>query len=71
MQNNIEMFFCSDGGLKLNNGGLGVVASINQGLVLETLFKQPRNYNQYTSHRCEEMGLLNAILIFEAITHYQ
>jgi hypothetical protein len=70
-KNNVEIVFCSDGGLKLNNGGLGIVASIDKVIVLETFFKLPRNYNDYTSHRCEAMRLLNAILIFKTINHYR
>jgi hypothetical protein len=49
----------------------GVVGSINTTVVLETNFKLPRIFNDYTSHRCEAMGILSAITIFEAIQRFR
>jgi hypothetical protein len=70
-EKNLEMEFLSDGGLKSNIGGSGVVASIASITVLETQFKLPKIYEEYTLHRCKALGLLNSVMLFEKLQYFR
>jgi hypothetical protein len=66
-----EIVFCSDSGVNNNIAGFGLVARIDNQVVLQNMKKLGDIYNKYTFHQCEAMGLLCAVSTLEAIVLYQ
>jgi hypothetical protein len=63
--------FFSDGGVKANKAGFGLVASIQEKIVLDNRFKLPQIYNEYTSHCSEALGVYSALNTFLAIVKFR
>jgi hypothetical protein len=59
-KNKINLILCSNGGVKNNIAGFGIVASCEGKIIMEGKQKLPRIYNQYTSHISEDFGILTA-----------
>jgi hypothetical protein len=66
----ITINFCSDGGVKHNIAGFGIVASINNIIILKNKQRLKSTYNKFTSHRSEAVGMLAAINTLYAIQSF-
>lgn len=64
---NIKMEFCGDGGVKNNFAGYGMVAIINNQILIKNNQRLQEVYNTYTSHRSEAYGILSTIITIEMI----
>jgi predicted RNA-binding Zn-ribbon protein involved in translation (DUF1610 family) len=69
--NNLQITFCSDGGVRENIASFGVVASINEKIILRNRQILPAIYNNYTSHRSEAYGVLAAFYSLQKLYQYQ
>jgi hypothetical protein len=58
---NLRIRFCSDGGVRFNTAGFGMIGSIDNNTVITNKQRLPAIYNDYTSHRSEAFGILSAI----------
>jgi hypothetical protein len=61
----LEMVFCSDGGVRENRAGFGMVGSVEGKIVVECHHRLHEIYNDYNSHRSEAWGILSMELITE------
>jgi hypothetical protein len=66
----ITIKFCSDGGVKHDVSGFGIVASINNIIILKNKQRLISTYNKFTSHRSEAIGMLSAINTMYAINSF-
>jgi ribonuclease HI len=66
-----EICICSDGGVKDNKPGVGIVISNELNIIATNKFKFDNEYNDITSYRCEGVGLLGAVKSFKnMLLHY-
>jgi hypothetical protein len=61
---------CSDGGLRNNCAGFGVVFSINNSVVASTQMRMKQGYNEFTSYRMEAVGMLGAMALYDKLQEY-
>jgi hypothetical protein len=67
----LNLVFCSDGGVTDNAAGYGLVGSVDNNTILTNKYRLPEIFNKYTSHRSEACGLLSAIIHAQVIIKYQ
>jgi ribonuclease HI len=66
-----EICICSDGGVKNNTPGVGIVTANGASIIATSKFKFDPEYNDIHSYRCEGIGLLGAVKMFQLIQiHY-
>jgi hypothetical protein len=70
-RNNLEMVFCSDGGVKENRAGFGMVGSYEEKIVVRCHKHLHNIYNNYSSHRSEAWGLLGIFCLIGLIYEYR
>jgi ribonuclease HI len=68
--NNDQIIFCSDGGAQNNKGSFGIVASINEEIILRNKNRIPIVYNEANSHCSEAFGMLGALLSYNNLRRY-
>jgi hypothetical protein len=52
---------CSDGGLRENIGGFGLIIQRHGEIVLDNKCRIPKIYENFSSHRCEGFGIISAL----------
>jgi hypothetical protein len=67
----LEMTFCSDGGVKDDHAGFGLVGSFVNKIVVSCYQRLHDIYNKYNSHRSEAWGLLCTFYLIELIAKYR
>jgi hypothetical protein len=56
-----KVVICSDDGAKEDNGGFGLVVSVNNDIIIRNKQRLSEIAVKYSSHCSEAMGVLNAI----------
>jgi hypothetical protein len=65
---NITM--CSDGGIRQQIAGFGVAVGIDDNIVATTHMKMAPIFNEFTSYRCEAVGMLGALALYNKLQEY-
>jgi hypothetical protein len=69
--NHLKITFCSDGGVRENVAGYGIVASVDEQIVLSNKQILPDVYIEYTSHQNEAYGVLASLKKMQKLRQYQ
>jgi hypothetical protein len=65
--NNNKFLIGSDGGVRQQRAGIGIVTTTNMTTILHNAVRIPETYNDMTSYRCEAVGILGAIYTYISI----
>jgi hypothetical protein len=61
---------CTDGGLRNNKGGLGVIVGINNIIAIKGVKRVKETYNEMTSYRTEALGVLTGLYLYKRMQKY-
>jgi hypothetical protein len=67
----LNLAFCSDGGVADNVAGYGLVGSVDTNIILTKKYRLPEIFSKCTLHRSKACGLLSAIMHAQVIIKYQ
>jgi hypothetical protein len=70
-EDNIKIDICSDGGVRNNKAGFGLIATSENQTIVTIAQILPEIHNPFTSHRSEAFGLLCAFQLITAINHFK
>jgi hypothetical protein len=63
----LKLTICSDGGVRNNIAGFGVIVTIKHQPIMTIKHRLPHIYNTYLSHRSEAFGVLSALQVVSAV----
>jgi hypothetical protein len=65
-----EITICTDGGLRQNKGGFGVILSINKNIAIKGVKRVKEKFNYMTSYRTEALGILAGLYLYKRMQKY-